>query len=222
MAQISLGYLEGKRRRLSLYGRTRREVAEKLAERLRDHQRGVLPKTTSRVSTEQWLRTWLRQVASSVRPRTLEHYQWLVETHLIPALGHIPLVRLTPSDVEAMLGLKLREGLSPGSVHHARAVLRNALRQAERDGLIGRNAAALAKPPYVPEAELRVLRPEQVTRLLGALAGDRLEALYVTALGLGLRQGEVLGHPQTSGRFGVVSVRNGTSRHVAGNSVEDA
>ena len=34
---------------------------------------------------------------------------------------------------------------------------------------------------------------EQVRTLVAAIAGDRLEALYLVALGVGLRQGEILG-----------------------------
>jgi len=40
---------------------------------------------------------------------------------------------------------------------------------------------------------MRPLAPEQVTLLLEAARGDRLEALYVLAITTGLRQGELLG-----------------------------
>ncbi|MBF6605246.1 MAG: hypothetical protein IVW53_06640 [Chloroflexi bacterium] len=48
-----------------------------------------------------------------------------------------------------------------------------------------RNAARLAEPPRVPRREVSLLSPEE--------ARVFLEALYLVALGLGLRQGEILG-----------------------------
>jgi len=192
-AVADLGYgTDGKRKRQAVRGRTQREVVDRLNELLRDHQRGVLPKS-GRTTVAQWLTTWLGKVETSVRPRTHEYYRWIVREHLVPTIGLKPLGKLSPSDVEAMLGNRLQAGLSPRTVDHVRAVLRNALRWAERDGLISRNVASLATPPRVPRVEMRTMSPEGVKAFLAALAGHPLEALYITTLGLGLRQGEVLG-----------------------------
>ena len=60
-----LGYSGGKRKRQAAYGRTQREVVDRLNELLRDHQRGVLP-TSGRTTVEQWLTTWLGAVESTV------------------------------------------------------------------------------------------------------------------------------------------------------------
>ena len=194
-AMADLGYIGGKRRRQALYGKTQREVVDRLNETLRDHQRGVLPKA-GRTTLEQWLTTWLGSVEGSIRPRTLEHYRWIVREHLIPSLGRTPLAKLAPSDVETMLSAKLKPGpghLAPRTVHHVRAVLRNALQTAERDGLVSRNVASLARAPKVPKTEMKTLLPDQVETYLEAVDGQPLEALFVVALGVGLRQGEVLG-----------------------------
>jgi len=66
-----------------------------------------------------------------------------------------------------------------------------------RHGLVLRNAAALAEPSRVAHREIQSLSPEQVRRLLGAIYGDRDEALYLTAIASGLRQGELLGLRRT-------------------------
>lgn len=191
-AMADLGIVDGKRRRKAIYGKTQREVVERLNETLRDHQRGTLAKP-GRVTVEQWLKRWLQSIAGGVRPRTLEHYRWIAEEHIIPSIGRRQLSKLEPSDVEAMLNAKLRAGLAPRTVHHLRAVLRNALRKAERDRLVVRNAAALADPVKVPEYDRRTLAPEEVKAYLAAAADERLQALLVTALGLGLREGELMG-----------------------------
>lgn len=145
------------------------------------------------MTVEQFLGAWLASSETRVRPRTHEHYAWLINTHLIPSIGRRQLEKLTPTDVEALLASKLKAGLSPRSCHHLRSLLRNALNRAVRDRLVLFNAAALADPLKVPRQEITVLSSLQARALLEAAKGNRLEALYVTALGLGLREGEVLG-----------------------------
>jgi integrase len=74
-----------------------------------------------------------------------------------------------------------------------RAVLRRALAQAEREGLIVRNVAALSQPPRLRQSDGRSLSVDQARDLLKAAKGDRLEAAYLLLLSYGLRRGELLG-----------------------------
>jgi integrase len=67
-----------------------------------------------------------------------------------------------------------------------------ALNEAVRWGLIARNAAALVDGPRVERFPIKPFTPEEARRLLEAVKGDRLEALYSVALTMGLRQGEAL------------------------------
>lgn len=193
-ARLHLGYEAGRRRRKSFYGHTRREVQEQLTRALRDVQEGLPVATDERQTVEDYLRRWLvGAVRPSVRPRTYTTYEMYARIHLIPELGRIPLVKLTPQHVQSLLNAKLTGGLAPRSVHHLRAILRRALNQALRWGLVPRNVASLVDPPRVPRYEVRPMTPEQARDFLDAVRGDRLEALYTVALALGLRQGEALG-----------------------------
>jgi integrase len=193
-ARLHLGYEAGRRRRKSFYGHTRREVQDQLTRALRDVQQGLPVATDERQTVEQYLRRWLAEaVRPSVRPRTYTTYEMYARVHLIPELGSIPLVRLTPQHVQTLLNAKLRSGLAPRSVHHLRAILRRALNQAHRWGMVPRNVATLVDPPRVPRYEVRPMTPEQARVFLDAARGHRHEALYTVALAVGLRQGEALG-----------------------------
>ncbi len=192
-ASVDLGYVGGRRRRKAFYGATRREVAEKLTVALRARQQG-LPILSERQTTGAFLESWLRDTAAQkVRPKSLMRYEGIVRLYLLPALGHIPLAKLSPSHVQKMMNDALAAGASPQSACHHRAVLRAALNVALRWGIVSRNAAALAEPPRVPEREVRALSVTDARALLAAVEGDRLEALFTVALGVGLRQGEALG-----------------------------
>ena len=83
--------------------------------------------------------------------------------------------------------------ISTRTVGYLHAVLRRALRQALKWGLVARNVATLVDALRVEHKALRPFTPEEAKKFLEAVRGDRLEALYSVALSLGLRQGEALG-----------------------------
>lgn len=146
------------------------------------------------------------------RPRTFIGYQTVVEYHLIPALGDIRLTRLQPDDVDRLLRQKSASGLSPRRVAIIRAVLRRALGQALKRGIVARNVAALVDPPKQIRHEVGPLSPEECQRLLEQVREDRLEALYIVALATGLRQGELLALQWSDIGAGTITVRRTRTR----------
>ncbi|MDP9265086.1 MAG: site-specific integrase [Chloroflexota bacterium] len=187
---MDLGRVDGKRRRRTFYGETRRAVQEQLAPAVAARVGGDT--SSGRTQTlAAFLSRWIED--APVRTRTRDHYRLNLERHVVPTLGRIPLQKLTAQHVNALLQAKMRAGLSPQSVHHVRAVLRNALGRAMKWNLIARNPAALADPPRVEQYQAAYLTVDGARAFLEAAKGDRLEALYSVALGLGLRQGEALG-----------------------------
>lgn len=139
-----------------------------------------------------YLERWLREVAEpTVRPSTYIRYKELLTGHVTPTLGHLPLAKLNPQDLNGLYG-ELSQHLAPRTVGHVHRVLHRALRDALHWGLVARNVCDAVSPPKVPRREIQVLTPEQARSLLDAAEGDVLEAVYVLALTTGLRQGELL------------------------------
>jgi len=127
-----------------------------------------------------------------------------VRRYLIPALGRLPLARLSSTDVERAMGSFLSSGappssatsprpISPLTVRHIRATLRRALNAAVRAGLVLRNAAADAAPPYVSHRAVSYLSVAEVRLLIDATLEDPLGPLWTLAVTTGLRRGELLG-----------------------------
>ncbi|HEX5504901.1 MAG TPA: tyrosine-type recombinase/integrase [Thermomicrobiales bacterium] len=146
-----------------------------------------------------YLDHWLTTVVKPNRePKTYEGYAYTVGL-ITPTLGRVTLNKLTPAHIEQLLN-ELRErggehgqGLSPRTVQYVRATLRRALGRAFKQGLVPRNVVAQTDPPPGERPEVQPFSETQAHRLLDAVAGDRLEALYNVAVMLGLRQGELLG-----------------------------
>jgi integrase len=177
----------------SFLARTRSAVRDRLRGALGPDDAG-LPAEGAKLTVGAFLEGWLTEVARvTVRPRTYASYRYVVRLHLAPALGDLALAALSPADVQAFLNAKSTSGLSPRTVGYLRGVLRGALGHAERTDLVTRNVARLARPPRIPRRRVSPLSVEQVRTFVAAIAGDRLEALYLVALGMGLRQGEILG-----------------------------
>ena len=182
----------------SVYGRTKRETQEKLRAALTQAGAGVKP-TTTRLTVAAYLTDWLE---ASVKPQrratTYASYEDTVRRFLIPAIGRHPLTKLEPGHVQRMLAdLSTRETargrLSPTTVRYCYTILRVALGRAYKQGLVVRNVATLVDAPSKANVEMHPLSAEQARTFLASVSAGPREALYVTALYTGLRQGELLG-----------------------------
>jgi integrase len=171
----------------------REEVARQLTAAKKKRDEG-LPIINDRQTVSEFLNRWLKdRVTPSARRSTIRGYESKIRIHIIPEIGTVQLSRLTPQRLQSFLNDRLHNGLSPRTVHHLRAILRAALSDAMKWGLVARNVADLVDPPRVPHEEVQVLSPDEAQQLLAVVQGNRLEALYSVALALGLRQGEALG-----------------------------
>ncbi len=180
-------------RRKSVFGPSQREVLAKLRALQQELSRGRLP-ADERRTVAQYLTAWADGVAASVRPSTAAAYRLCVR-RLLPLIGHLRLVALTPTDLSRAYHRLLQDGLSPRTVQQTATVLHTALAEAERQGLVGRNVAALARAPRPAPPERRILSPAELARLFqdSAARDDRLHALWVLLGTTGCRVGEALG-----------------------------
>jgi integrase len=182
--------LENRKRKV-FYGKTRKEVQEKLKQALHEQQQGTLV-TASQQTLEKYLLQWLEDRRVSVRARTYERYEEYVRLHIVPVIGRVQLQKLTAQNVQALYTKKLKEGLSPTTVNTLHAMLHKALSDAVRLGLIARNVCDMVTAPRRAYHEITPLTIEQAQQLLAMVKGHKLEALFVLALTTGMRRGEVL------------------------------
>jgi integrase len=192
MARYTVQTATGSKRK-TLYGKTRREVDEKLTKAKADRDGGLVFDADN-LKLDEYLGQWLADsVRDTVRPTTFERYEQLVRLHIRPVLGKVKLKNLTSAHVRGLYRQKLDAGLSPRSVQYVHVTLHKALKQAIADGLIQRNVTEAVKRPQVRREEMRPLTADQVKTLFEVARSDRLEALYFLAVTTGLRQGELLG-----------------------------
>ena len=152
---FELAPVTGKRQQRSKGGfRTKRECQEALNEALARLREGTFVPPSQRTLGSFLLDEWLPAVQPpSVRPSTWLSYRMNAETHIVPALGHLPLQRLTPAQLTAFYrslldhGRRDGGGLAPKTVRNIHGELHTALKDAMRWGYVARNIAASADLP---------------------------------------------------------------------------
>lgn len=191
--EARFSYWEGsQRRQRSLYAPTQAEAAALLRRELIRVSQGYAPGHL-RQTVGEYLAEWMSMKEKALRPSTWATYRGYVDGVIIPDLGRVRLAELGPRHVDGWMEGKLRAGLAPQTVVHLRAILRAALNDARRRGLVDRNAAALAPPPRVEKRTEAALTAQEANGVLEAVAGSDIEAAVAIALLAGLRMGEVLG-----------------------------
>ncbi len=192
----------GKRQRETLTVRgTKKDAERKLAELIHQADKGGYVRPAKLTLGEylcQWARDW---ATTHVRARTLEGYRGIIEHHLVPNLGGIPLSHLQASHLDAYYAERLERGrldgrgesLSARSVLHHHRVIHEALEYALRAGLVVANVAERANPPRPQSREMRTLDRDGLNTFLEATRQTPYYTLFLMASHTGLRRSELLG-----------------------------
>jgi integrase len=197
VGRIDLGVVDGKRRQRKVSAKTKPEALAKMQRLIADPLGPRVPVAerppAAQMTTGQWLSVWLDDILpTTVAVSTELSYRQVVKDWVLPYVGRVPLVELAPEHVDAMVRAHARGGRSANTQRLARSILRRALGIAERYGHVSRNVAALTDPPKSDGAKVDPLSAAEAVAVLEAARGDRLEALAVVVLNLGLRQSEAL------------------------------
>jgi integrase len=197
----------GKRRRAWSGGyRTRRAAEVALAESLSRLDGSEYVELTKQTVGEYLLETWLPAVEITLKPSTLSGYRSVVEVQVVPRLRSLPLQKLTTAHLNKLYGALSARGrssnggpLAPRTVRLCHTIIRKALADAVRWGLLVRNVAIAADPPSAALARADAARRrkpwsvEDLQTVLRHVARHRLYAAFLLAATTGMRRGELLG-----------------------------
>ena len=155
----------------NVLARTKNECAAKLAQLREMLKEPALNQPKPGILLADWLDLWYQGYKKpNIRPNTQMSYERRIYQHIIPALGGIPLDKLTTGDIQGFYtdlkknGRLLRtelygEGLSDQTVRGVHTTLHAALDKAVEEKLIFRNPADSCKLPPVKGREMKILTP---------------------------------------------------------------
>lgn len=183
----------GKLIQRSVYGKTQKEVRQKLKAILADLDQGTYVEPT-KLTVGEWLDIWLNEYTVNVRPATRGAYEEHVRVHLKPYLGRIRLDQLAPHQIQQAYNDLLRKrGLSPKSVKNIHGVLHRALERAVKVGYLKTNISESAVIPKAEKTPLTTMEDTDVAAFLKAIQGHPFENVMFVTVFTGMREGEVLG-----------------------------
>lgn len=215
--QVIITYKDagGRFKKLWKTARSKREAEELRNELLVQAQRGI-DIDPEQITFGEFLDKWLKDFGrTNLAPRTLESYISIIERHLKPELGAIPLRKLTPAHLREFYSRSLESGrrdnkvskrgedgnggLTANTVHHFHRLIHLVLEHAVKWELVWRNVADAVDPPRrdnesEEEAQgLAFLTEDQVKILLDGIRTDYAWLPAYIALKTGTRLGETLG-----------------------------
>ena len=187
--------------------RTRKQAEDYIANERASQIRGTwIDPDAGKVRLDIYSATWLSQ-RPTLRPRTLELYEYLLRRFVLPELGHKNLDKLTPMLIRAWHArLASEHGVSPSTSAKAYRLLRSMMTTAVDDELIGRNPCLLRGAGVERSVERPVISVEEVAALADAI-DPRYRLMVLLATWAGLRFGEA-----AALRRGDIDLRLGTVR----------
>jgi len=188
----------GKRRQKTRSGFRTRAIAERsMREFIASVESGAFV-SESQLTLSEYLEGWLVTAKAGLRPTSFGGYSRDV-ANICTKLGAVRLSKLTPLQIERAYADLMVDGgvsgrpLSAKTVGNIHAVLRRALGDAERLGVVTRNVARMARPPASRRPETVTWTADQLGEFLRFVDGDRMRAAFYLLATTGMRRGEVFG-----------------------------
>ena len=205
----------GKQKQKSIYGKTQKEVREKLREATYqlDTRTYIDPR---KLSVAEWFDEWMKTYNSGLTELTRAKYEGIIKTHIKPNLGSMKIQDLDSYRVQKMLNnlkktkkqrkkdpdsdgtfdaIPTNEPLSRKSLIDVKGVLHAAMEKAYIVGLVRSNCVDKVTIPRngTAKKEITVMTKKQIGDFLNVISGVEYEMLFKVTLFTGLREGEVMG-----------------------------
>ncbi|MFD5599869.1 tyrosine-type recombinase/integrase [Leucobacter sp. NPDC058333] len=185
------GYVTVNSKRKYFSAATKAEASRKKRALLHQRETGHL--VAGKVpSMETWLNHWMKVTGPERRETTNGIYDIYIRKYIVPVIGGKAVDKLTMDDLEMLYAGMEASGKSGSTQRQAHSIIRAALKHAVWRGHVGRNVAALVKPPQRAKPDTTTMSEADVRAVHKALVGDPLQARWHLALDLGLRPGEAI------------------------------
>lgn len=187
----------GKQIQKSVYGKTQKEVRQKLTAITAEIDDGTyIP--PDKTTVEQWLNIWLKEYMGDKKYGTVRNYKNVCKYHIIPYIGQYRLSELKPYTIQALYNRLGREedgkkALSPKTIHNVHGVLSKALNQAVWNEMIRSNPAQLTTRPRKTRKDITTLSDEQIQKFGALVEQDSYRAILKFILFSGVRESEAIG-----------------------------
>lgn len=187
---------EGKLIRKQFYGKTKKEVLDKMTDYKYKHNNNLLP-SDDKITVGEYAHLWLFKFKyNQLKPASFSRYEDIVRLYIKNSqISNIKLKDLRAIDLQNYYNiLSKKENITPNIIHNTNKILKAILSQAVKEGFILRNYCDLVNlPKLTKQTKINYLTREEQEKFLNACKGHRFETLFYLALYTGMRIGEILG-----------------------------
>jgi integrase len=167
------------------------------------------------VTFGEFAESWLANRRVKGRPlaaRTMAHYRALLDEHILPTFGHLPIMSIEPEDVDAWHAITLPT--APTMRAHAYSLLRTILATAADRRVIPSNPAKIRGAGNVERAHDPKSASLEELETIAANMPDNLRLMVLLAAWCALRFGELaeLRRSDVLTQKGIIRVRRGVVR----------
>lgn len=183
---------EGKQKRKAFYGKTRKEVQEKMNAAKVEMDKGIYFEP-SNMTVAQWMDIWLKEYKiKNVKPNTYRVYRRIVYGFIVPELSNIKLKDLRVEQAQKLVNKVFDWGYTKNT-ELLFLILSQSLKQAKKNEIIYKNIMENVKlPKYEKSKEARVLTLEEQQRFVEACKNTDKGEIFILCLATGIRRGEAL------------------------------
>lgn len=192
---IDAGYTKtGNRRRITVYGRTKREAQDKLrAARKAILLDEIVEGVDTRTTVKKWSDTWFEQRPYKVRPKTVTGEISMINLWVLPIVGHRRLADLTPADLRKITSHMRSEGRSPSYQRYVHRYFLQMLNAARADGHQVSERLFLIDKPKEGLSDRDAIPFDDAIKILAEASKRPDSSRWLAAFLQGLRKGEALG-----------------------------
>ena len=187
-AEKSVELPNGVIKRVVARGVTQREALDKLRRKVERLQ--LANPQAERLSFAEYWERWLEFQASQLAPRSIRDYADSMRLYIAPAIGRLPLARVSSMHIQGLLSTILARG-HYATADKVRRILKAAFRQAIKWDLLTRDPTAKLDPIRKRPPKRGKLEPEGVEAFLAASEHSRFYPFFYLAVFTGMRIGEL-------------------------------
>lgn len=207
----------GKEIRKQFTGKTKREVTDKLNKYKAEMVLGTVS-SDDKITLGEWFHSWLFDYRiKDLKPKSFERYEGIYRNYIKDSeLGKIKLKDLRTTHLQRYYNKLENQYNKPAStIKSLNTKLKPCLGDAEKQGYIQKNYCKMVKLPKDNNTkDINILTKQEQQKFIEYIKGHKLEVLFLTALGTGLRLGELLGLKWSDINFdtGILTVSRTLSR----------
>lgn len=177
------------------YGQKRADVKARMDEYLEKMKIG-LNVEAGKTTFGDWILDWMELYKKPplIRQSTYDNYLLWIKNHIIPALGHIELSKLTTDDIQKLYTDLIAKKMSPASIQKIHQIIHSSLEKAVEKKVLIYNPSKATVRPSVEKLEAKAMTVEEMDRFIELINKEdiRWKAAFLVLLGTGLRIGELL------------------------------